>query len=106
MLGQITDRLRREKVTLVWLAVALMASAPAWIVKYPPIQDLPFHLATIRVVHDLHNPAFGFDDDFVLTLGRTQYVIYYLIASLLAYVVGIVNANIALMCCYLGGTPL
>ncbi len=106
MLGQILDRLRRDKTTLLWIAVAIMASAPAWIVKYPPIQDLPFHLATIRVVHDLHNPAYGFDHDFVLTLGRTQYVIYYLIASLLAYVLGVVNANIVLMCCYLGGTPL
>src|SRR4051812_32654864 len=94
-----------RKETLFFLAVALMASTPAWIVRYPPIQDLPFHLATIRVIHDIHNPAFGFDD-FVLTLGRTQYVFYYIVASALSYVVGIVPANIALMSAYLGGTPL
>lgn len=94
-----------RKETLFYLAIAVMASAPAWIVKYPPIQDLPFHLATIRVIHDIGNPVYGFDD-FVLTLGRTQYVFYYLVASLLSYLVGIVPANILLMSAYLGGTPL
>lgn len=92
--------------TWFFLVVSFIATAPAWIVKYPPIQDLPFHLATIRVIHDYANPAFSFRNDFVLTFGRTQYVLYYLVASVLAYVVGIVNANIVLLCCYLGGTPL
>lgn len=100
------DRIRIRKTTLVYLVVAFIATAPAWIVRYPPIQDLPFHLATIRLIHDHGNPTYGFDQDFVLTLGRTQYVFYYLVASALAYVVGVVNANIALMCAYLGGTPL
>jgi hypothetical protein len=113
MRGPLLSTIRRllghigiDAKSLPYLAVALMATAPAWIVKYPPIQDVPFHLATIRVVHNLHDPAFAFDHDFVLTLGRTQYVIYYLVASALAYLVGVVNANIALMCVYLGGTPL
>ena len=83
-----------------------MATAPAWIVRYPPIQDLPIHLAATRVVHSMGDGAYGFDQDFVLTLGRTQYVIYYILASLLSYVVGVTKANIVLMCVYLGGTPL
>jgi len=95
-----------DRVTWLYLALAVVASAPAWIVKYPPIQDLPFHLATIRVVHSLHDPAYGFDDVFQLTLGRTQYVLYYLVASLLAYAIGVVKANVVLMSAYLGGTPL
>ncbi len=91
---------------MFYVVVALLASAPAWIVRYPPMMDLPFHLATIRIVHDIHNPAFGLDHDFVLTLGRTQYVLYYLVGSLLAYVVGVVNANIVLMSSYFAGTVL
>jgi hypothetical protein len=94
-----------SRETLFYVAIAFMASAPAWIVKYPPIQDLPFHLATIRVIHDIGNPTYGFDD-FVLTLGRTQYVLYYLVASALSTFIGIVPANILLMSAYLGGTPL
>jgi hypothetical protein len=104
-LGAITRWIPR-KDTFFYLLVALIATAPAWIVRYPPIQDLPFHLATIRVIHSIHDPRFGLDNDFVLTLGRTQYVIYYVIGSLLAYVVGVINANILLMCGYLGGTVL
>jgi len=93
-------------VTLGYLAVAFVASVPAWIVKNPPMMDLPFHLATIRVIHDLHEPRFGFDEHFVLTLGRTQYVFYYVLGSLLAYVVGVVKANVLLMSGYLAGTVL
>ncbi|MEO8877522.1 MAG: hypothetical protein ABI461_18145, partial [Polyangiaceae bacterium] len=92
--------------TYFYLAVALMASAPAWIVRYPPIQDMPFHLATIRVIHSFSDPAYGFQNDFVMTFGRTQYVLYYFVASFLAYFMGVVNANVVLMCGYLGGTPL
>ncbi len=95
-----------DGATWLWLLVAVVASAPAWIVRYPPIQDLPFHLATMRVIHDFHDPSYGFDQDFVLTLGRTQYVFYYLLGSVFAYVLGVVKANILLLCFYLGGTPL
>ena len=98
--------LRWKGETWFYVAVAILATAPAWIVKYPPIEDLPFHIAATRVIHDYSNPAYGFEEHFKLTFGRTQYVVYYLIASALAYVLGVVKANIALMCVYLGGTVL
>jgi hypothetical protein len=75
-------------------------------VKYPPLQDLPFHLSTMRVLHDYGNPAYGFQDYFDLSLLRTQYLLYYLLGSALAYVLGVVKANVAMMSFYLGGTPL
>jgi hypothetical protein len=99
-------RIRIEPQTFFYVAVAVVASAPAWIVKYPPMQDLPFHLATIRVIHSFHDATFAFDESFVLTLGRTQYVLYYIVGSLLAYFLGVVKANIVLMSAYLGGTVL
>jgi hypothetical protein len=95
-----------EPSTYFYVVIAFLATAPAWIVRYPPIQDLPFHLATIRVIHSYSDPAYGFQNDFVMTFGRTQYVLYYFVASFFAYFVGVVNANILLMCGYLGGTPL
>jgi hypothetical protein len=70
------------------------------------MMDLPFHLATIRIIHDFHDPHFGFDENFVLTLGRTQYVFYYLLGSALAYPLGVMKANVVLMSGYLGGTVL
>ncbi len=93
-------------VTAAYVALAVFVSAPAWIVKHPPMMDLPFHLATIRIIHSLHDPAFGLDSHFVLTLGRTQYVLYYLLGSLLAYPLDVVKANVLLMSGYLGGTLL
>jgi hypothetical protein len=98
--------LRVRPSTPFYLLVALLASAPAWIVKHPPLQDLPVHLATIRVVKSYADPAYGFSKDFVLTLGNTQYVVYYLLGAALASVVGVVAANVVLVSTYLGGTVL
>jgi hypothetical protein len=92
--------------TWFYVLVAFMATAPAWIVKHPPLEDLPLHLATIRTVKSIHDPAFGMDKDLVLKLGRTQYVIYYLFGAALATVTGVVGANVVLLSTYLGGTVL
>ena len=92
--------------TLFYVALAILASSPAWIVRYPPLEDMPFHLSAIRVIHDFRDPYYRFQEDFVLTLGRTQYVFYYVVGSILAYVLGVTKANIVLMSVYLGGTPL
>jgi hypothetical protein len=86
--------------------VAFFATAPAWIVKHPPLEDLPLHLATIRTLKSIHDPAFGMDKDLVLTLGRTQYVIYYIVGAAIAYVAGVAGANVVLLSVYLGGTVL
>ncbi len=88
------------------LCAAAIATAPAWIVRHPPLQDLPTHLAVLRVIHSYGDPSFGFERDFALNLIHTNYLLYYLIGSMLAYVVGITAANGALICAYLGGTIL
>lgn len=89
-----------------YVLVALAASTPAWIVRHPPLQDLPIHLATLRVVHDYWNPAYGFQQDLYLNLWPGSYVLYYLAGSALALVVGVERAHVVLMCVYLAGTPL
>jgi hypothetical protein len=92
----------------MWLCVlaAIAASIPAWIVRFPPIEDLPYHLAAMRVIHSFGDPAFGLRDHYVLTLGRTQYLGYYALGSLLSYVLGVVAANVVLMAAYFAGTVL
>ena len=86
--------------------IAVGASAPAWIVRYPPVQDLPYHVATIRLIHSFHDASFGFDEQFVLQLGRTEYLFYYLAGSVLAYVFGVFYANVLLVSTYFAGTVL
>jgi hypothetical protein len=102
--GQTFPRLRPS--TWFYAAVALLASAPAWIVRYPPLQDLPFHVATLRLVHSYADPAYGFTDDFVRNLGGTQYALYYLVGSIFAYLFGVAAASVAMTSLYLGGTVL
>ena len=92
--------------TFFYLLVAIVATAPAWIVEHPPLQDLPFHAATLRLVHSIHDPRFGFADVYRLNLLHTEYLLYYVVGDLLAYVLSVKIANIAMMCLYLGGLPL
>jgi hypothetical protein len=93
-------------VTTLYVLLALFASMPAWIVRFPPLQDLPFHTSTLRIIHDFHTPEFGFDRELELALDRTPYVFYYILGSALAHVMGVANANITLIVAYLAGTPL
>jgi hypothetical protein len=58
------------------------------------------------VVHSYGDPAFGFQNDFFLNLTHTQYALYYVVGSLLAYVLGVAYASVGMMCLYLGGTVL
>ena len=92
-----------------WVPYALLAAAscaPLFVVERPPLQDLPLHMAATRVIHDLHDATYGFDGVFQTNLGQTQYVLYHVLASVLAYVVGVSFANRLLLCAYLGGTIL
>jgi len=57
------------------------------------------------VLHNLHDPAFGFERFFEVDLLRTQYLAYYLAADLLAYVTGVERANELLIAASLIGTP-
>lgn len=70
------------------------------------MQDLPFHLATIRAIRSFSDPAYGFDRNFILTFGRTQYVVYYLFGAALALFFGVIGANVVLVSACLGGTVL
>jgi len=68
------------------LALSAACVFPIFKVAYLPIQDLPQHLAAIRVLHDFHDPVFRFSELFELQLLRTQYLTVYLATDLLAYV--------------------
>jgi hypothetical protein len=53
---------------IVFLLLATACVFPLLYVRYPPIQDLPQHLAAVRVLHDFHDPELGFDRYFELDL--------------------------------------
>jgi len=88
------------------LAMSLVATAPAWIVQYPPLQDLPLHASALRVIHDYADPSLALGEYFELALGKTAYVLFYLVGSALAPLFGIHGAIQALMAVYLGGVPV
>lgn len=102
MRAVLNDRRTRE------LAFALLVAVTVWPlvqVHYLPIQDLPQHLAAIRVLHSYGDPAFDFERYFELDLFRTQYLAYYLATHLLAFVFDLELANRLLVIACVAGTP-
>jgi hypothetical protein len=74
-------------------ALAIGSVFPLFHTAYAPIEDLPQHLAAIRILHDFDDPALGFARYFEIDLLRTQYLAYYLLVDLLAYVTNVERAN-------------
>src|SRR5262249_40856896 len=66
----------------------------------------PVHTATLRLLHDFHDPAFHFDADYDLTLGRTQYFGFYAVGDALAFFLGVRGAMLAFVAFYFVGTLL
>lgn len=96
---------RRGARELSFLLLVAWTCSPLWAARYLPIQDLPQHLAAIRVLHDFSDAAFDFARYFELQLFRTQYLVYYLAAHLLAYVFDLELANRILIAGCLAGIP-
>ena len=95
----------RRGFELLFAVATAAAVLPLWWVDFPPIQDLPQHLAAIRVLHDYRTPALGFEQYFEIDLLRTQYVAYYLAADLLAYALDVGDANRVLLSACIIGLP-
>lgn len=90
---------------VVLAGLTLFAAVPLWMVEVPPIQDLPQHLAAIRVMHDYGDPELGFARYFTVELARTQYLAYYAAANVASWVVGVELANRLLLTAAIVATP-
>jgi hypothetical protein len=90
---------------VAFAAAAVHAVTPLFAVAHPPIQDLPQHLAAVRVLADYGDPDLGFAQYFEVVLFRTQYLGYYLAAIVLSWPLGVLRANLLLLAVAVAGTP-
>jgi hypothetical protein len=104
-----TARARAEALpalrSLLFFVVVAAMAWPLCATRYLPIEDLPQHIAAIRVLHSFHDPAFGFERYFEIDLFRTQYLAYYLLADLLAYLVDLELGNRLIVIACVMATP-
>ncbi len=71
----------------VVVAVAIyVIGYPLFVVRYPPITDLPFHASGMSILRHYWEPAFGFREQFSLHLLEVPYVSMYAIGALFALV--------------------
>lgn len=96
---------RRLAGEALFLLVVALCVVPLWLVDTLAIQDLPQHLAAIRVLHSYNDAAFGLREYFTLDLFRTQYLAYYLVADLFAYPLGVELGNRVLLTACMAATP-
>lgn len=85
--------------------LAIASALPLFLVTYPPLQDLPQHLAAVRVLHDFSTPEFRFQEFFELQLGRTQYLAFYVLGHVLAYALGVTLATKLVVALGIAGLP-
>ena len=89
---------------LLCLACAAAVATPLWLHRWLPIQDLPQHLATLRVVHEVHTGVAPAANVYVTHLGSTQYLLFYVLGDLLSYVVDVRTAGLLIITAYMLGT--
>lgn len=96
----------RRLVPEVLLALlALACAVPLFVVEHPPIQDLPQHLAAMRVLVDYGAPGLRFQEFFEVDLLRTQYLAYYGVVRVLGTVLPVELANRLVLASAIVGTP-
>jgi len=107
-LSQSLERIRKLAwaLELTLFVAGVVMVLPLWVVFRPPIQDLPQHVAAVRVLSSFADPTYRFQEYFELTLGRTQYLTVYLLAAPLAKVMGPTLAIKAVLSLALILTPL
>lgn len=101
----LSARARFCLVEVLFLLVVVVSCWPLWMTEWIPLQDLPQHLAAIRVLHDYSQPGLGFAQWFELTPMATQYIGFYFLASLLSYVFEVETATRLLLTISVGALP-
>lgn len=89
--------------SIVFGVLSVAAVVPLFRAEHPPLQDLPQHLAAIRVLRSYPDLSLGQYFDIELT--NTQYLAYYGAAWLLSFVFGVVWANKLLLAAALIALP-
>jgi len=66
-------------MTVLLLTLAGGLLAPIWTVRYPPLVDYPFHLATAFVLEHLKDPAFHFREFYTSDWNTQPYLAMYVV---------------------------
>ncbi len=58
--------MRNRKLTFLLIVLLIIFSIPIWMVEFLPLSDYPSHLLSIDIIREYHNPAFNYQDNFVI----------------------------------------
>lgn len=91
---------------VLFVAFALLAILPLWIVKYPPLIDYPNHLARAFILHHLQDPHYLFGQFYAPDWGPNPYYLADSLVQVFQEFVGIYAAGRLLLTLCILGLPL
>ncbi|WP_437281360.1 hypothetical protein WME90_12600 [Sorangium sp. So ce375] len=90
---------------VVFALLAVAAIVPIWRVRFLPLLDLPNHLAAVHIWHSFDEPWTRFRDFYELSLRPAPYGAYHILTHVIAYGVGLENANRVVLSGYVLAIP-
>ncbi len=81
------ERPESLRAMIVPVAAAVLLAAPALLVRYLPMTDLPQHLAVASILRNIDDPLFGFSSYYEVALHKSLYLLPYLVVVALSYLV-------------------
>lgn len=93
-------------LSVVWLALTIVALIPVWHQRLLPMLDTANHLALVRGWHSFHDSSYHIADYYNLRIRPVPYFLFYLSIHLMMYVVAIETANKIFLSAYLILFPL
>ncbi|MBM4388655.1 MAG: hypothetical protein FJ088_13010, partial [Deltaproteobacteria bacterium] len=76
----------------VFFLMVLALPVPLFTQEILPFQDLPQHISTVSVIHNIGNPEYDFNKYYHVDYSATQYLLYYLLCDFLSYAVSVGTA--------------
>ena len=70
---------------LILILLMLVALLPLWLVKYPPLEDLPAHLARVHIIENYNEPSSIYPDYFKVSWEPTPYLLTDVLLLILNY---------------------
>lgn len=85
--------IKENKLFSAFFVLTLLAlPVPLFTQEILPFQDLPQHISTVSVIHNIDNPEYDFKKYYHLDYSSTQYLLYYLMCDLLSYALPVETA--------------
>src|SRR5918992_2775158 len=74
----------------LWVSLATILTGlnllPIWLVRFPPLQDYPYHLLRTHIIANYSNPAYDYHEKYILNFFPSPYSLVDYLAVILSWI--------------------